>query len=128
VVEFVHQYSATLETTAGERYLARAYMDRQPGGLWEGWFVFFPLTGGPVLATDRETSQSKREDVLYWASGISVTYLEGALRRALERHPEVRLGRRIARAGAEDVYVVAETASYATAIAEGLGPPRSAPG
>src|SRR5262249_49394914 len=82
---------------------------------WEGWFVFFPLTGGDALATDRETTQSKRDDVVYWASGISATYLEGALHRALDLRPEARLARRMAQAELEGVYARAEAAAYRAA-------------
>lgn len=99
MIHYFHQYAAPLVLPDGTAYVARVYGRQQPRGLWEAWFVFFPLSGDEPLATDRETTQSKREDIAYWASGIGPTYLEGALVRALERRPEVRLARRAAAAG-----------------------------
>ena len=90
-IQFVQQYTPILSTATGEQYVARAYTDRQPGGLWEAWLVFFSLTTGAVLATDRETTQGKLEYILYWASGLSPTYLLGALERALDLRPEAQL-------------------------------------
>ena len=40
-VQFVRQYPTILRGPSGESYVARAYTDRQPGGLWEAWLVFF---------------------------------------------------------------------------------------
>jgi ATP-dependent Clp protease ATP-binding subunit ClpX len=68
---------------AGRRYVASAYADRQSGGRWEAWLVFFPLQGGQPLAGDRETTQRTLGDVGRWADGVSSVYLEGALRRVL---------------------------------------------
>lgn len=50
--------------------------------LWEGWIEFAPQDGGTPLRTPRETKQSDRNDIEYWASGLTVAYLEGALARA----------------------------------------------
>lgn len=116
-MEKVYDFPGILETPDGA-YVARAYADQQPGGLWEGWLAFFPLTGGRVLATDRETTQSKRGDVDYWAGGLTQTYLEGALRRALDRRPEVQLARLIARAETAEAYARAEADAYEAAAAE----------
>ena len=90
------------------------------GPLWEAWFVFFPLSGGPTLATDNETTQSKLDDVTYWATGISPAYLEGALTRALDRLPEARLLRHLARAEADEAYARAEAEGYAAAAEQAL--------
>jgi hypothetical protein len=95
MVEFIHQFASPASSKSGARYLARVYADRQPRGLWEAWFVFFPVIGEGTLATDRETTQSKLEDVVYWAHGITPVYLEGALQRAIEQLPETRLLRHI---------------------------------
>ena len=44
-----------------------------------------------MLRSPRETTQPNRQDVEYWATGLTPVYLEGALRRALNplqvRHP-----------------------------------------
>jgi len=108
-MEFVYQYRSQLVLPDGTRYVARVYTDLEVDGtVWEAWLVFFPLTGGEALATDRETSQSKREDVDYWASGIEPVYLEGALVRALSP-PGGRLARHAVR---DERYVEAERAVY----------------
>ena len=52
---------------------------------WEAWIEFIPIVGGTPVRTPRETTQPTREDAEYWASGLSLTYLEGALERALHR-------------------------------------------
>jgi hypothetical protein len=126
-MEFVHQYSTLTAGFDGRWYIVRAYADQQPGGLWEGWFVFFPLVDdGVPIATDRETTQSKREDVDYWASGITPVYLEGALRRAIDRQPAARLARHLARVGLEESYARAEAAAYDAAAAEARAHARAA--
>jgi hypothetical protein len=121
-----HQYSTPVVTEDGVTYVARVYGQQQSGGLWEAWFVFFPVTGGEALATDRETTQSKESDVLYWASGITPTYLEGALRRALDRRPDARLARRAAWAEREAAYHRAELEAYRLAAEDALAQARLA--
>ena len=118
-IQFIQQYTHVLKTLPGEQYVARVYADRQPGGLWEAWLVFFSLTTGAVLATDRETTQGKREYVLYWASGLSPTYLLGALERALDLRPEAQLAR-VARAQSQEAYALREAEIYAAAAASAI--------
>src|SRR5580765_1413548 len=64
---------------------ARACTFERPDGLWEGWLEFTPRNGdgGAPVHTGRETEQSNREAVLYWAEGLTQVYLEGALVRAI---------------------------------------------
>ncbi len=59
-----------------------------PDGMWEGWIEFVPLGGGRPVHTARETTQPNKKDTVYWASGLTAVYLEGALKRAL--NPLVR--------------------------------------
>jgi hypothetical protein len=124
MVELVHEYATPIRTASGETYVARVYADQQPGGLWEAWFVFFPARGDRALATDRESTQSKHEDVVYW--GITPAYLEGALTRALQQLPEVRLMRHIARAEAQVAYSRAEAQVYEAAAAQAIAEVRAA--
>ena len=50
-------------------------------GTWVGWLEFEnPLRG--TLRTERETTQSNRDGLVYWATGLEPIYLEGALSRA----------------------------------------------
>jgi hypothetical protein len=117
MVHFVQQCPQILGAPDGHEYVARVYAARQPDGLWDGWFVFFPLHGGRALATDRETTQSTLAAVDYWATGITTTYLEGALGRARALLPEARLARRAQQAEREEELARAEAAAYADAAA-----------
>lgn len=80
--ELIHELSTEHVTDDGERFTVRVLGDRRSDGLWEGWIVFAPAAGGAEIVTDRETEQSEREDLEYWAGGLTETYLEGALDRA----------------------------------------------
>ena len=68
----------------GQSYRPRAYGDPKLDGTWDGWLVFFPIAGGPAIASDRETTQSSSEALTRWAAGLTPVYLEGALARALD--------------------------------------------
>ena len=59
-------------------------------GRWEAWIEFDLEDGSPVLRTPREATQSSLDDLVYWASGLTPTYVEGALSRATDGSvPEV---------------------------------------
>jgi hypothetical protein len=87
-----HHYDDLVTSPAGT-YRARVYGRAQEDGRWGAWLVFFPVLGGQVIATDRETTQSTFPDLSYWASGLTHAYLEGALERALALQPEAQLAR-----------------------------------
>ena len=57
--------------------------------MWEGWLEFVPRDGGPVLPSERETTQPNRDDALYWATGLTYTYIDGALLRLLKPLPHL---------------------------------------
>lgn len=67
---------------AGRSYTVRICGRVATDGLWDGWIEFEPLAGGPTLRTPRETQQPNRSDLEYWATGLTLSYLEGALERA----------------------------------------------
>jgi hypothetical protein len=69
---------------SGRFYRPRAYGDLRPDGTWDGWLVFFPVGGGPAVATTRETTQAAFQALTVWAEGLTPVYLEGALARALK--------------------------------------------
>jgi hypothetical protein len=117
MVHFVMQYSQVIVSPDRQEYVARVYAATHAPGRWDGWFVFFPLHGGRELATDRETTQNSLAAVSYWATGISTTYLEGALQRARALLPEARLARRAQHAEREEELRRAEAAAYADAAA-----------
>ena len=81
--EVLVAYSEPVPGPDGITWAARACGAEGENGLWEGWIEFIPDTGGDVVATARETTQPNRADTLYWATGLTPVYLEGALRRAL---------------------------------------------
>jgi hypothetical protein len=58
---------------------------RPNGHLWEGWIEFIAADGSDVRRTPRETTQPDRDALVYWAQGLSMTYLEGAMARTLTR-------------------------------------------
>jgi hypothetical protein len=77
-------------------------------GLWEGWIEFEPARSAKeALRTGRESVQPNRDDLMYWAQGLTQTYLEGALDRALyaeqlaNRHLDVGRRARIEEASAQ---------------------------
>ena len=52
---------------------------------WIGWIEFRNVRDpDQAVHTDRETTQPNRDDLEYWATGLSMVYLEGALARALD--------------------------------------------
>ena len=64
-------------------YYPRAVGRLARDGMWEGWIEFVPADGGSdVLVTAVETHQPERQHLVYWATGLSQVYMEGALKRA----------------------------------------------
>ena len=62
----------------------RAYGDPQPNGTWDGWLVFFPLSGGPAIAPSvPETTESSSGALSRWAAGLAYVDLSDALARAM---------------------------------------------
>src|SRR5437867_466640 len=82
MAEVLAAYSDTIEGPDGVVYRAQA-CGGPAEGLWEGWIEFYPLAGGTPIRSPRETTQPNRADAVYWASGLTTVYLEGALNRAL---------------------------------------------
>jgi hypothetical protein len=68
----------------GVPYRAQA-CGRRAGHMWEGWIEFIAEDGSDVRRTARETTQPDRNAIVYWAEGLSGTYLEGALARTLTK-------------------------------------------
>src|SRR5215207_4071328 len=65
VFQRIRQYD--LIDVGGRFYRPRAYGDARTDGMWDGWLVFFPLGGGPAIATDRETTQATFQALTFWA-------------------------------------------------------------
>jgi hypothetical protein len=91
MAEVLVQFDTTVPDTAGHGFLARVCGREASDGRWEGWIEFDPQDGRPVLRTPRETTQPNRTDLHYWATGLSMAYLTGALARARDpRTPDLR--------------------------------------
>jgi hypothetical protein len=58
--------------------------------LWRGWIEF--TDGLSTLRASHESEQPNRDDLMYWAQGLTHVYLEGALERALHATVETTLG------------------------------------
>lgn len=84
MAEVLLELEPVLTDSAGTVYTARACGREVDGGRWEGWIEFLPSDGSPVLRSERETTQPNRQDVDYWAGGLTAVFLEGALERTLE--------------------------------------------
>ena len=81
---FIHEFVEPVRGPEGTVYQVRVYGREREDGTWVGWLEFInPVTGR--LTTERETTQSKLEDLTYWASGLEPIYLEGALARAKDK-------------------------------------------
>jgi hypothetical protein len=83
MAEVLAEYSDTIVSPNGIGYYAQACGSLAADGRWEAWIEFEPLTGGAPIRTPRETTQPNQADAVYWATGLSAVYLEGALNRAL---------------------------------------------
>jgi hypothetical protein len=92
MAEVLVQFQEPVSALGGTSYTARVCGRAAPDGGWEGWIEFVPGDGSPddsnadskILRSQRETRQSDRDALLYWATGLTQVYLEGALARTLE--------------------------------------------
>jgi hypothetical protein len=91
MLALAHHYNELVTSDAGVTYRARVYAGADIDGRLGGWIVFFPVGGGRVISTDRETTQSSMAHLRYWAAGLTHSYLRGALARALALEPEAQL-------------------------------------
>ena len=88
MAEVLVEYSDVVISAGTSRYMARACGTAVPSGQWQGWLEFVDVETGNAVRSPRETTQPNRTDTLYWATGLTPVYLEGALQRAL--HPTFR--------------------------------------
>ena len=85
MAEVLVEFSDVVLSGGGRRYTARACGAPVPSGQWRGWIEFLDVESGEAIRSGRETTQPNRADTLYWATGLTAVYLDGALDRAL--HP-----------------------------------------
>jgi hypothetical protein len=86
MAEVLVEFETPVSAEDGTVYRARACGTESGDGTsrWEGWIEFVPVNGSKAIRTGRETTQPNRTGALYWASGLTSVYLEGALVRALK--------------------------------------------
>jgi len=77
------QFERPMTDGSGDTYLVFVQGRSRPQDTWEGWLVFERQRDARRFSTPVETTQPNAQAVLYWASGLEATYLEGALERAL---------------------------------------------
>jgi hypothetical protein len=86
----VHEFAVHVrDPRDGIAYVPRVYARPRADGTWEGWIEFVAIGAAVVLQTEQETTQSDRDAVTYWASGLEPTYIEGAFARARRVTPVV---------------------------------------
>ena len=83
MAEVLVSYTTPTKAANGDLYYARAIGRMRESGTWEAWIEFELAGSEEHVATDRETEQSNRDGLKYWAQGLTAAYLEGALERAL---------------------------------------------
>jgi hypothetical protein len=87
MAELLVAYEAPVSDASGT-YRARAVGRQGDDGMWEGWLEFEPAGATrKVIVTSIESRQPEKVHLVYWATGLQPTYLEGALGRA--RNPTV---------------------------------------
>lgn len=84
MAEVLVEFTDSVSDADGRGYIARACAAPMQDGMWQGWIEFLPVDGGEPVRSARETTQPNRQDTLYWATGLTAVYLEGALERALK--------------------------------------------
>lgn len=85
MAEVLVEFNEPVTGSDGITYIARACGSETDTGHWHGWVEFLPVGAGEPVRTGRETTQPNRADTIYWATGLTPVYLEGALERALNR-------------------------------------------
>ena len=67
----------------GRQYIAQACGRERDNRQWEAWLEFKDVVTGAILRSQRETTQPNEKDAVYWATGLTPVYLQGALDRIL---------------------------------------------
>ncbi|MFL5510270.1 MAG: hypothetical protein ACJ79J_11840 [Gemmatimonadaceae bacterium] len=82
--EVLVKFDEPIMNPRGEMFFAEAVgRMRDSDGLWEGWIRFDGIDDSSRhISSERETTQPNRADLEYWAQGLTVVYLQGALSRA----------------------------------------------
>jgi hypothetical protein len=78
----IHKFADPFVGEDGTPYTVMAYGQGRSDGTWIGWLEFVGRGGQTLRRSGRETTQSNREHLVYWATGLQPTYFEGAFSRA----------------------------------------------
>jgi hypothetical protein len=88
MAEVLIEYDSVVRDDDGSRWVTRACGRQGKGTIWEGWLEFVPVDVDlSPIRSRRETTQPNRDDLIYWATGLTPVYLKGALIRAREPAP-----------------------------------------
>ena len=79
------KFDTPVTTRDGRSYTAMACGRERDNGQWEAWLEFEDVESAEIFRSQRETTQPNQKDAVYWATGLTPVYLEGALDRIL--HP-----------------------------------------
>jgi hypothetical protein len=79
----LQEFEQPVRDAAGTLYKVYLYGRSRPGDTWQGWLVFERLSDGTRFPTGVETTQSSAEAILYWATGLTDAYFDGAFARAV---------------------------------------------
>jgi hypothetical protein len=82
MAEVLVNFTEPIKSKSGDLYYGRVLGKPAADGLWEGWLDFSLAGSDEVVSTRRETEQRNRNDLRYWAQGLTMAYLQGALERA----------------------------------------------
>jgi hypothetical protein len=77
------QFERPIRDASGDTFLVFVQGRSRPHDTWEAWLVFERQRDARRFSTPVESTQPDASAILYWASGLTNTYLEGALDRAL---------------------------------------------
>ncbi|HJW93950.1 MAG TPA: hypothetical protein VJ901_10045 [Thermoanaerobaculia bacterium] len=77
------QFERPMTDGAGDSFFVFVQGRSRPHDTWEAWLVFERQRDSRRFSTPVETTQPDANAILYWASGLTGTYLQGALERAL---------------------------------------------
>lgn len=80
----LQEFEQAIRDRDGNLYRVYLYGRSRPGDTWQGWLVF--ERDGQRLSTPVETTQPNAEAVIYWATGLTDAYFDGALERARGAH------------------------------------------
>jgi len=81
--EILQHFDVPIRDSNDDLYGIYLYGRSRPNDTWQGWLVFERRRDRVRFATPIETTQPNRQAILYWATGLTDTYLEGALTRAM---------------------------------------------